>query len=460
MANLYGKNATNYRKYITPAYDAGMDSMTSNRQLKFELPGSKNVLASIKNTPQNKKNLNLFREMALQTWTKSPTRDGPRDIQVETTQGTFEFSRISASECRPKGHAQFNKGNVAEGILAAAIAARFISKTRDVRKQDVVNVINKVKARKTSNKAESTFKSPNANPDIVDEVRCLIRLAEHELAAALDIKLLDDVLSDILSSAIDFVNKPLVQQWADLLYKNNRVDKIEVISDGVSDQSGTKVDLFVLINGKKENVNISLKAGPVKQFGQMSGATFEIMEQMFNPLGIRFDNTVKNKFNSFLKDASLVMHEKSVAAIDYIYTLAQKKMDTQITQDYNKFLKNLSNFVKYHATLNEPDVFLVQLDRSESKIYDFDQLSKALDKLDTKLTTTMVYQNITGEAASYFQGGAPQLPKIVIHIDGMAPTQGGILEIRSKIDNRGSMQPFYHRNYFNKGSYLTKLIAS
>ena len=50
------------------------------------------------------------------------------------------------------------------------------------------------------------------------------------------------------------------------------------------------------------------------------------------------------------------------------------------------------------------------------------------------------------------------MPMIVIHPEGFDPNMG-LLEIRSKIDNKGAGRPFYHRNYLNKGKYLTKLIA-
>ena len=42
MANLYSKNDSNYKKYISPAYDSGLESINGSRTLTFEsVPGIK-----------------------------------------------------------------------------------------------------------------------------------------------------------------------------------------------------------------------------------------------------------------------------------------------------------------------------------------------------------------------------------------------------------------------------------
>ena len=60
--------------------------------------------------------------------------------------------------------ADFNKGDISEGILAAAITARFVSKTKKISFQDVIVIIKKLgKPSKLRNfmLIEKEFDSPN-----------------------------------------------------------------------------------------------------------------------------------------------------------------------------------------------------------------------------------------------------------------------------------------------------------
>lgn len=455
MANLYSKNDSNYKKYISPAYDSGLESINGSRTLTFEsVPGikEKTFRATLKNNAFNRQALDTFRDEAFKRW-----RGGNAlGVKVETDKGTFEFSRLSTVDA--KVGQGFNKGDTAEGLLAAAMAARFVSKTKKIAKSDVVKVLKSLK-RTSKDRAIQSFDSPNENKNIVDKVNLVIGIAEKNMNALLDPKVIDGFFDDLMNSVIFYSNKGSVRDWADLLYKNNRVDTIDINADGLTDQKGTKVDLFVLINGERENLNLSLKAGAVKQFGQMSGATFDVMAKLFKPLGVRFSSPDQNKFNKLLADKRLKMHSKSIAAVSYAYQQAAKQITDNLKNNQDQTVEMISKFIKYHATLNEEGVSLVQLNNNEAQIYEFDKLLPALKKDSKELTVSIVDQRI-GAPASNFIESKPKmtLPKIVIHPVGFDPNMG-LLEIRSKIDSKGASQPFYHRNYLNKGKYLTKLIA-
>ena len=72
-----------------------------------------------------------------------------------------------------------------------------------------------------------------------------------------------------------------MKKWSKLLYENNRYDKIEVISDGLGGQTTTKVDVYVKVDDQPIDIKVSLKAGDVKQFGQVSGAEFAKQEKLW-----------------------------------------------------------------------------------------------------------------------------------------------------------------------------------
>ena len=79
----------------------------------------------------------------------------------------------------------YNMGNAAEGVLAAAIAARFINKEKRINNNDVLRVLTEMSRHLTraGNSTEHTFKSRNFKtsretkivPD--DDVRVLINLS-------------------------------------------------------------------------------------------------------------------------------------------------------------------------------------------------------------------------------------------------------------------------------------------
>ena len=453
MPSLHSKHDGNYKKYIPGAYDAGLRSINSKERLTFTgVPRIGTVDAIIKNTPANKQAILAFRDEAFKKWKGGNAREG---ITVQTDRGEVQFSRIDVKHTKDS-IAKFNKGNVVEGLLAAAIAARMINKTKNITEADVVKVLKGIK-RTGKQLAVQSYKSPNENPKIIDKVNLEIGLAEQELDALFNPKIIKDFFGDLMKSSVYYSNQFSVKSWADLLYRNNRVDTIKIDAAGLEGQKDTKVDLYIYINGEKVDLNISLKADSVKQFGQISGARWDVMTQLFTPLGVKFTNADEAKFNAFLASNKLKMHSKTVAAVSYAYQVAAKQLTNNLKYKQEETVEKISKFIQYHMTLNEPGVSLVQLDKREAKIYEFDKLLPALRQDNKELTVTVIDQDIKSPAKDYIESGM-KLPRIVIHPTDFAPDMG-LLEIRSKIDAKGATNPFYHRNYLNKSKYLTKLIA-
>ena len=72
-----------------------------------------------------------------------------------------------------------------------------------------------------------------------------------------------------------------------MFYGNGLKNEIEVFADGETDQTGTKVDVRVTANDHENNkipldLNISLKVGSVKQFGQYGGVSYEVQAKMWD----------------------------------------------------------------------------------------------------------------------------------------------------------------------------------
>ena len=352
--------------------------------------------------------------------------------------------------------AKFNKGDVSEGILAAAITARFISKTKIITHDDVYRVIDKLKKPTgTGSKGLTTiteFDSPNDNERIIDTVICKVNLAEVNMNAFLDRSIYTSGdMRSFVTAAIEYANGVYVRKWADMMYENNQKNVIEVNAEGLLDQTGTKVDLKVVIDGEQKGVGVSLKAGDVKQFGQVGGSKFGSMKELWNPLGVTFTKTFENEYEDFLAN-------KQVApALTTAYQHAFDKM-SKMTQA--KLRKVISDFVVHHATRGEKDVVLVQLNKSEAKVYDFEVLSESL--ADKKITIDLSSGSTTKLQQGGFKGKGSmpknRIPRIDFKIDNKI-----FLTIRLKLEgNRisssGKRLPLVVRSYVEKGPGMTKLL--
>jgi len=339
----------------------------------------------------------------------------------------------------------YNKGDMAEGIFGAAVAARFINKNQRVSPSDVEKVLRKLSANQT--KQVLKFDSPNRNPKIKDKVIFTLGLALNNMKALTDpsIRKLKDI-QDVVNAACSYANGITVTQWSKEVYENNSFNEIHVLSDGLEDQTGTKVDVRVMISNHDGemlpvNINVSLKAGDVKQFGQMGGSNFETFQDFFKDLfGITITE-LRNRYDAKIKEGDLK------GAISEVYKGVEPKVTKLLSQDDKKTLKHFADAIQWHATRNEEYVTLVQLNRGQAKIYTFDNLFKTFDALSP----------IKGE---YKRGqergtGKPGLPQI----DFM--TKDGTTLIRLRVkggDYRADGSPYF-RNIIEKLDGLGKLIA-
>lgn len=430
MAVLRTTGAGRLSKYTSSLLGVVTSSMESGAKLSFTT-SNKTTSYAIKKTAANKKALEEYTKLAA----TASTEPKAKSTTLETTTGVdVPIGNLEKKHVKPDA---FNRGDVSEGLLAAAITARFINKNKTITKQDAINVLKALRP-SGGTKVDQLFTSDNQNPAIKDRVRVVISLAEINMKALLNPANLNS-LGDLIEASVKYANGPYITAWSKLLYENNVSNDIDVVSDGLLDQSGTKVDLRVKVDGNQTNVNVSLKAGDVKQFGQVSGSKLENMAALFNPLGLRVE-TQESKFNQFL------MKKDTVGATSLIYNYVSKTLAAEASNNKNSFLKHLSAFIKFHATRDEENVTLVQLNRNEAKIYDFDNLQKTM----TDVEPTVFIKN------GYSDVAKAQVPTIVI-ADKSRTGKNELLTIRMKIDTRPD--GFYHRNYIEKGALLGDLIA-
>jgi hypothetical protein len=365
------------------------------------------------------------------------------DIPLETTDSKTKIITIGSLN---KPNVKYNLGDMAEGVVGAAITARFIYKNRNINSKLVYGVLRALAKSGTTNypgkkgkQVERTFKSANENPKIMDDVRCFISLAEVNMMALLA-KNNETMLKEYVDSAVKYANSNNVKKWAKLVYENNRYDKIEVLSDGLGGQKSTKVDVSVKItNDKGEllpvDILVSLKAGDVKQFGQVSGAEFEKQEELWEQL-FGYKNNIRSLKDKY--DKMMFIDKRPDEAVFLVYSTVTKLLVRDLRNKPDEVLQTLSKAINYFATLNEENVTLVQVGGGKAKVYKFDD----------------IYNAISGrQYTADIKTGASGLPTITIRSG-----RDSLIQFRVKQEFKSDGSP-YIRNYIEKQSLLGDLLA-
>ena len=418
MAQLRTTSKGQLAKYTAGLLSVVGSSMSSRAAVKA---GKNSVV--IKNNDKNKQTLKKYSQLAA----SSSTEKAALDLILETSSGLVAIGAID----KPKDKG--NKGDIAEGILAAAIAARFINKNQPIDASKIKEVMSSLSTR-DGKIVEKTFSSPNKNPKIKDKVQFYLSLAESNMRYFLD-KGSWDSYSDLLESAAKYANGQTITKWSKLLYENNQENVIDVISDGVGDQKGTKVDVKVKVDRKATNVNISLKADDVKQFGQVGGSEFEKQITLWKELAGIDVSELEDNYTNLLKK------KKVEKAVYLVYDYVSAKMNFMLKNKRSKttLLNNLGSGIQKFATKGEENVTLVQLAGSTAKVYDFNKVSGAIQNLD--LSVKII--DSSGK------------PRMIIE----DKNEESFLEVRVKAEGRPDGST-YIRNYIEKGKLLTSLIAT
>jgi len=418
MAALSTTSQGQLAKYTSGIKEVIEASMKNRTQVKA---GVKTY--TVDNTPQNKATLKEYITLAGNSYTEKDAKA----LRL-TASGNVTFSIGSLDKPKEAG----NRGDIAEGILGAAIAARFINKNQNIDTAKIKAVLRDLGPTATKIK-QKDFNSANKNPKIIDNVNLYISLAESNMKVLLDPSKWAG-LDDLFQSAVKYANGDTVIAWSKLLYNNNQKNNIDVISDGLGNQSGTKVDVKVLVDGVVTNIKVSLKAGDVKQFGQVAGSEFEKQLFLWKTL---LEIDVSTKETLYTKH----LQNKEVNEALYVtYSFVAEQINIKLggSSSKPKLLRDLGNGIRHFATLNEEDVSLVQLSKNEAVIYTFDKIHDKLKNLDL----TAVIKDSAGK------------PKLVIQNKEL----NSLIEVRVKAEGRPDGST-YIRNYIEKGEVLGSFLA-
>ena len=299
----------------------------------------------------------------------------------------------------------WNDGEVAETFLGVALFARFKSK-KEITVDQVYAEFKKLKptpggfmmkGKRGNNPVEMLAINKPANNQAIEEISSDLPKFKREYPDA------STELLKLIEASVSYVNQSSKVFEAITKADNEpNADRVIIKTDGVSDQSGTKADLQLNV-GDYERL-LSLKANYVKQFGQDTGARFEVIKTFFS----RFipDVNIAELENKWppMNSADLKNYRAQGIARDKFnevyrlvsqaYTTASntlnKKLATPSTA--SEVVSDLYKGVIHHAQGTETKQVVVVLNPSANKAWaelEFgEQLEEALAsfRLETKLT--------------------------------------------------------------------------
>lgn len=330
-----------------------------------------------------------------------------------------------------------NRGEIAEGILGAAMFAKFTKRApqeeiAQVTVQDVERVLAQL-----SNKDKDVYSVTvnDADNRHADTITFDLFLKTKPYQDLMDLKK-RDALKQEFASAAAYVNTPNAERYSRYFYINGRTDSIEIIANGALAEKSSKVDVFVQVNGRKLRLNTSLKVGGVKQFGQVGGSEIDSMIKLWRYFGV--------DVLPYTKKYEKMRGTDQFQALEYMYRSIADQLSAELAGDNNtqeaKFVTNVSNAVSYFATLGEKNVELVDFSKGSFKILRFNDLVQKLRGVD--LTAT--YKEAKGR------------PEIGIH--DVANPKRELVSVRVKIENKKSGEQ-YVRNIIEKGPLLEELTT-
>jgi hypothetical protein len=337
-----------------------------------------------------------------------------------------------------------NRGDVAEALMGAAVCATFATRPfTPITNAHIDLYLDKVLKQAS---LSDSFNVKNLKTKVEDRITFSISLPTKALVFIKD-PFNRKLVKDLYVSTLSYVNRNRdLQTKAAELYKDNNHNDIIVSSAGTLNQRGTKADITIIIDGKPQTKQISLKVSGGDQFAQFSGANWDTQLSLFT-VSLGLDITAaKDKFNKALEsydaDARFIDRGKSTKdmmvylknAARISYTAATQSMKNEINNE--TFKSKLAQFIKKGATLNDPNIEIVKLAAGTAKSQSFGE----------KFISTVQSMNLS---VSLSLMGDPKisLNAAVMGISGPLMSIRAKFEAPSNTTSSGKVYSTYMRNY-------------
>jgi hypothetical protein len=380
----------------------------------------------------------------------------------------------------------YNKGDVSEAILAAAIAAKFkkrinasdfkstnipikVGNLPPITKSDVEEILSfLVKSFRYSTSVRDIDRLTKTTTNIYDNIQVSVSIPQKS-AEFLKKRSNWSKVSNIFTSAIAKVNTdPRLKAKAYGLSVNKKNDTIIVRAVGTEAQTATKVDIRVEIINQGQRLpnkanQISLKYD-APQFAQSVGLEFENFGKIFDALGLNnylkynqmflsevmdvYPDIMGKKFDSrdAIKSSNEVKALKKVAK-EVFATIGDQLEDKLTGSGREQFRRSLAAYCKERATKNESGVELVKFTTRGGSV--------------TQTFGQSFFENVANADLKVHKDLGGSDPKILIYSGTSATKTNTLIQFRYRTDatakDKNGKYKILMRSYVESGDLLYKL---
>jgi hypothetical protein len=382
--------------------------------------------------------------------------------------------------------ADYNKGDISEAILAAAIAAKFkkrinvsefkntnapikVGNLPSITKADVEDVLAiLVRGFRYSTSVRDIDRITKTQTNVYDNIQVSVGIPQKS-ALFLQKRSNWTKVSNIFTSAVSKVNTDSkLKAKAYGLSVNKKNDTIIIRAVGTEAQTATKVDIRVeIINQGQRLANksnqISLKYD-APQFAQSVGLEFENFGKIFDALGLNnytkfnqmfitevneaYPDIVGRKFESrdAIKSSNEVKALKKVAK--EVFSSVADQINEKLTgSGKEQFRRLLASYCKERATKNESGVELVKFTTKGGAV--------------TQTFGQSFFENVANADLKVHKELGGSDPKIIIYSGNSATKANTLIQFRYRTDatakDKNNRYKILMRSYVESGDLLYKL---
>ena len=351
------------------------------------------------------------------------------------------------------GAKAYNTGHVAELFMGASVATKFANVGVDITSEQVIATLTDSQTEIQGKNYKFEWETTITYPEVANKIDSITFLAVVNALSAeavfnqLATNKFEADLTSVLSSAVRYANE---SEGVALACQRIRADKenntVEIISDGSSDNKGTKADLILKIDGAKVNL-LSLKTYNTSTLGQISGLSYTALSTWFTT---NFDIDI-SEYEGLLDPAlgndRILKNLLTKIYDEVVYPQVKKMCEEQTPSIEATVVKRFANAAHFYARgTNMEEVEIVKLDdkitTGNYKILRFtDSLYDAMKHLDLEVKYVS-----TGEFGRTIQIWVKPDPDT-----NVAKGANKLCQFRTQ--RTGG----YTRNYFESGSMLEAL---
>ena len=265
--------------------------------------------------------------------------------------------KLSSFIRESNGNAEYNGasvGDIVEGLFACAITAAYIKKGKPIKESDILKVLREVVR---SGNYQASYEIPDTRvKGIEDHLLCRIKVPSlaFEVLQKINQYKNKDLLKTNIKNISAFANTDRrTKLQATKFSSNGKSDRIEVIADGIGNQKGTKIDVFVLFNGQGTKGSVSLKArsdriqnfdrGPVFDFDVHVGQLYANVIHLPTPnLKQEYDLIIKANKDASQNGTFTGRDDPALNAAKESVREAISMVSQQIAKDMNSAFSNQS----------------------------------------------------------------------------------------------------------------------